>query len=1073
MAKNKNESTNQTGVKKPNTPTVFYISGHVTHRDTGQGLAGLRVEAINKDLDYEQPLSRALTDREGKYALTFTADQIGKAEKGGPDIVVKVFDNEGAELGASNVIYNAPAKVKIDIAVTLGREPTLSEYEKLLAALRPLLQVKQIVDLEAEGISTLAKESGIEQERIEGLVQNAKLSRETDLPTEVLYGLARLDLTPTLEVFFTHDAEKLRRAIETAGRAHIIPAISGTALNRIMGDVETMSFRPMFSKASLADLLPSVRLPPDSRLAVRLNELDITTPAILIATGAERILQRAEFTEAEGAAIRDLESHARLSLLNVSPVARKVLFNSGFLTPTQIASEPETSFRQKVESILGPGETARIHGIASVQKAFLDNLSTAERRVPRNNIGSVSVAASVAEESDNDLADCGCKDCEAATSPAAYLTDLLSYTKAKLSWQYDAYFPAGAVTPEFLSLLLKQPIVDLSTDCESVEEEISYVRLCIESLLELFRENLAANPDVACSPLQRRVSFAFAADVDGDGQDELILGFDADFSSMLRARHPVGTGVWVMRYDRTAGRWHHLAPGTDPTAATFYLPPGHKVKFAFAGKFQPDTSGGRKDRRQLVLAIKDQNAAGLPIWVLEFDQKRREWKHVSPGPLASTVEPGGIFEPDVLDFAISPVDVEVVGGFSADVDGDGLDEFVAYGTTPTQQNAFWVFKPRALSWETVGPAGTSHDEAFACYVPSAGIATYPVKLATFGDVDRDGRAEIIAFPDAPGAAGKNPWIMKWDASNSTWNHLLPSGSLAQDADAELGPRPWPAAWAFVAQITGAGSAELVVAPDAMTVGSDPNRFGVFRYKAPTPPNIDNFDELAAADCSPTRDSVTFALAADVDGDSRDELVVLTRTANVHAAWIMDRTNAGTWQHLSPLAGHPLGADLEWTPGGAYSAQFAFAADVDGDGQGEVVVVGNTCTEIWVLKYRASQSQWEHVRASDSRKVRYEGAAYLALLTQLGISYDEVRLARSADDAARRALADRLAISLGVRTGAAGDRLDQLVCDPASVSEGRLEELFGLVNTHRDPLTSVAVSGDSQKQTRHWRLEGLD
>ena len=135
--------------------------------------------------------------------------------------------------------------------------------------------------------------------------------------------------------------------------------------------------------------------------------------------------------------------------------------------------------------------------------------------------------------------------------------------------------------------------------------------------------------------------------------------------------------------------------------------------------------------------------------------------------------------------------------------------------------------------------------------------------------------------------------------------------------------------------------------------------------------------------------------------------------------------------------------------------------------------GNTCTEIWVLKYRASKSQWEHVRASDSQKVRYEGAVYLALLTQLGISYDEVRLARSADDAARRALADRLAISLGARTGAVGDRLDQLVCDPASVSEGRLEELFGLVNTHRDPLTSVAVSGDSQKQTRHWRLEGLD
>jgi hypothetical protein len=96
----------------------------------------------------------------------------------------------------------------------------------------------------------------------------------------------------------------------------------------------------------------------------------------------------------------------------------------------------------------------------------------------------------------------------------------------------------------------------------------------------------------------------------------------------------------------------------------------------------------------------------------------------------------------------------------------------------------------------------------------------------------------------------------------------------------------------------------------------------------------------------------------------------------------------------------------------------------------------------------------------AEEARYRRAAYEALLLQLGTSAEELRLARSygpgpADQDRRRALADRLGIDLGA---ARPDNLDLLVLDPSApssqanaVTEQRLERLFGLVDTTRDPL----------------------
>jgi hypothetical protein len=102
--------------------------------------------------------------------------------------------------------------------------------------------------------------------------------------------------------------------------------------------------------------------------------------------------------------------------------------------------------------------------------------------------------------------------------------------------------------------------------------------------------------------------------------------------------------------------------------------------------------------------------------------------------------------------------------------------------------------------------------------------------------------------------------------------------------------------------------------------------------------------------------------------------------------------------------------------------------------------------------------------------RYRQAAYFALLNQLGTSFDEIRTLPTAQDK-RKAIADRLGISLGPSRP---DNLDALFLDPTAppadpkaLTEQKLEALFGLVNTTRDPLQPDLIAA-----FLGWRLEDL-
>src|SRR5262249_42136937 len=73
---------------------------------------------------------------------------------------------------------------------------------------------------------------------------------------------------------------------------------------------------------------------------------------------------------------------------------------------------------------------------------------------------------------------------------------------------------------------------------------------------------------------------------------------------------------------------------------------------------------------------------------------------------------------------------------------------------------------------------------------------------------------------------------------------------------------------------------------------------------------------------------------------------------------------------------------------------------------------------------------------------------------------------------RQALADRLGITV--------DHLPALLLDPnaattspMAMSESALEQLFGLEDTSRDPLSDGSVLHDDRKQVIRWTLDGIE
>jgi len=799
----------------------------------------------------------------------------------------------------------------------------------------------------------------------------------------------------------------------------------------------------------LGVLLPSARRRAARRVIDRLAARGVTSRGNLLAGGDELL---AAMPARDRKITRVLRAHAALSALIGDPDERDALIAAGFDSPVALASTPPPTLRRDLRALFPEERIESVHRAAVAHVALARHVTT----------GTAAVAGGYA-------GGCGCDDCEAATSPLAYLVDLAQYVAENVEVRLEPMgLPDSALNLQALADLLQQPLGDLVASCASVSDPVRKVRLVVETLRRHLASTVPADADVICGPFPLPLEFIAAGDVDGDGRDELIVVFGADALSPLQLPDGVLGGLWAMDFDPRTRRWSHLRPMDDRIGADVLLGSGLRARAGCCG----DVDGDGRD--ELILTVED-GAGVRSLWILDFDPQRG-WDHLNPD----------VFAAAGTDLAFD-VTGEVLAVFPADVDGDGEAELVVALATASQPNAFWVFDlyraPAGVVWRALSPNEDAALPAFECDPPAGAFAGYRPRLAFAADVDQNGRDEIVAYPDAPAGDGRAGWVMIYDpppvpgpGNVGTWRHInaANAGPLSTDL-----PAPWPLpvrpAHAFAAATRGLNTTALVLATEDVRPArpTDPNRFYEQRYDAA---GLDPWLPADEIDAGGGNQRVAVAFGADVDGDLSDELVAVIDADGRRSAWVMERDAGGAWSHLSPIAGDSLGADLRWSAG-SHVFGGALAADVDRSVAGaqlsqELVFYGTRSNEIWVLGYDAVARAWGHLSPvlPADLEARYLSAAYQALLAGLGTSLGELRAARGASRSERLALADRLGIPL--QPDPAGpETLRQLLIAPADLTEAWLEEMFGLADTTRDPLSSGPVFDDPRGQVRRIALEG--
>jgi hypothetical protein len=243
----------------PIDPANYHVKGQVQWVD-GRLAAGVVVRAFDKDLRHEEVLGQAKTDVGGNYDIAYSASQFRRAEKKGADLVIRVFRPTEEPLGSSPVVFDAQQTETIN--VLLGGTVLLgpSEFTRIVADVKPLLDGVAVADLTTSDIEFLSGESNWSKEFLGIYAAAAGLSQQTKLPAEVFYGFAREQLPTYLNSLLAQSADTQRGALEAAVSDNIIPASVSSTIDSVLTSLRQLIVRQAFEpgqggKTSLGALI--------------------------------------------------------------------------------------------------------------------------------------------------------------------------------------------------------------------------------------------------------------------------------------------------------------------------------------------------------------------------------------------------------------------------------------------------------------------------------------------------------------------------------------------------------------------------------------------------------------------------------------------------------------------------------------------------------------------------------------------------------------------------------------------------------------------------------------------------
>jgi Tc toxin complex TcA C-terminal TcB-binding domain/Neuraminidase-like domain/Salmonella virulence plasmid 28.1kDa A protein len=237
----------------------FVVHGILRLSDN-TSVAGATIQTFDRDLRSRELLGQTTTNADGHYEIFYTREQFNRAEKQTADLIVAAVEptpgavSQYRTLAESPTLFNAPPEAVIDLVIDADTIPIPSEYERLIANLRPLIGDVAIADLKedeqgngAEGtfqdITFLAGETGFNPDHIAFLVVAEKFKNKTDLDSAIFYGLFRQNLPTDLSALLSQSQDIQRRALENSLQANIIPSRLKPQLEQILQQLRQLIVR--------------------------------------------------------------------------------------------------------------------------------------------------------------------------------------------------------------------------------------------------------------------------------------------------------------------------------------------------------------------------------------------------------------------------------------------------------------------------------------------------------------------------------------------------------------------------------------------------------------------------------------------------------------------------------------------------------------------------------------------------------------------------------------------------------------------------------------------------------------
>ncbi|MEE9356701.1 MAG: neuraminidase-like domain-containing protein [Methylococcaceae bacterium] len=236
----------------------FAVIGIVSdHKNTP--LKDIILLAHDKDLRTEQELGKSVTNQLGEYAIFYDRSSFTRAEKGSADLILTATDQQTGASTSTDILFNAPHVVIIDLQLDDKSDSDLAEDSRYLNCLKPVFRDVSLHELTEDDIKFLAGETQIPSWHLKYLQLDTVYSRECQIDNGVFYAWMRQGLPTVRERLFAVETSKLRDALKLSIEQNIVPGDVATQLDATLKAIKAKT-RPI--KSNLKNLQGQASLSP-------------------------------------------------------------------------------------------------------------------------------------------------------------------------------------------------------------------------------------------------------------------------------------------------------------------------------------------------------------------------------------------------------------------------------------------------------------------------------------------------------------------------------------------------------------------------------------------------------------------------------------------------------------------------------------------------------------------------------------------------------------------------------------------------------------------------------------------